>query len=145
MAVSAQPGFRRELSTWKVFASNDASSGTRGGSFGLGVELGAQREGLFQVLDEDAYFRGHTAAGRPHGKDRHSPLEGRQQTENGTLPQFGGKEPGRRLGNPQVLEHAHPHLLGIAGSESAGGNDALCVRPAAEGPWLDRATLGEDY
>jgi len=64
------------------------------------IELRTKRESLLQVLDEDANFGGHPAAGRPHGKDWHCSFKGRQKTENSTFSEFCGEEPGWRLGNP---------------------------------------------
>src|SRR5258708_2378784 len=43
---------------------------------GSWIELGTEREGLFQVLDENAHFGGQPAAGRPDGNDWHCSLKG---------------------------------------------------------------------
>jgi hypothetical protein len=40
------------------------------------IELGTGRESLLDVFDEDAYFGGQPAAGRPNRQDRHNPLFG---------------------------------------------------------------------
>jgi hypothetical protein len=55
------------------------------------------------VLNENAHFRGHPAAGGPHGKDWHCSLEGSQKPDDGTFPEFCGKKPCWRLGNSQVF------------------------------------------
>jgi hypothetical protein len=89
------------------------------------IELGAQRESLFQVLDEDPYFGGEPAAGRPERKDRHGSFERRQKTYSGALSQFGGEEPGWRLGYAKMLQHTHPHLFDIARSKDSCWNDTL--------------------
>src|SRR5260221_5298735 len=89
------------------------------------VELGTEREGPLQVLDESANLGGQPAAGGPYGKDGHCSLEGRQESDDGAFPEFCGEEPCWRLGNAQVLEHTHPHLFDIAGSEDSGGDDTL--------------------
>jgi hypothetical protein len=63
------------------------------------------------VLNENAHFRGHPAAGGPHGKDWHCSLEGSQKPDDGTFPEFCGKKPCWRLGNSQVFQDTHPHLF----------------------------------
>jgi trimeric autotransporter adhesin len=60
---------------------------------GSWVELGAERERLFQVLDENANFGGQPAAGGPYGKDRHCSLKLSQKTDDGTFSEFCGEEP----------------------------------------------------
>lgn len=64
------------------------------------IELGAQREGLLQMLDEDANLGGHLAAGRSHRKDGHRSLIGREKTENSAFSEFCREKPSRRLCNP---------------------------------------------
>jgi hypothetical protein len=51
---------------------------------GSWIELGTEREGLLQMLDENANFDGRPAAGRPHCKDWHCSLKGGQKTDDGT-------------------------------------------------------------
>src|SRR5579859_7515031 len=46
------------------------------------IELRTERKSLFQVLDEDAHFRGDPAACRPNRHDRHVSLIRRQETKN---------------------------------------------------------------
>jgi hypothetical protein len=70
------------------------------GLAGSWVELGTERESLFQVLDENANFGGQPAAGRPYGKDWHCSLKGGHKTEDGTFSEFCSEEPCWRLGNP---------------------------------------------
>ena len=108
------------------------------------VELGAEGEGLLEVLDEDADFGGHAAAGGAHGKYRHGSFVGCEETEDGAFAELGGEEPCRRLGDAEMFEDAHSHLLDVAGSKDPGGEDALCVWSEAEGPRLDGAALDED-
>jgi hypothetical protein len=52
------------------------------------IELGTQREGLLDMFDEDAYFGGHPAAGRPNRKDRLNSFERSQKTDDSTFPEF---------------------------------------------------------
>jgi len=109
------------------------------------IELRAQRERLLQVLNEDADFGGHPAAGRPHGKDRDCSLEGSQKTHSSTFSEFCGEEPGRRLRDPQMFEDAHPHLFDIAGSEHPFGDHTLCFWSDAKGPRLHGTPLDKDH
>lgn len=64
------------------------------------IELETWRKSPLQVLDENAHFSGHPAAGRPHGKDRHSSLQRSKKTHNRTFSEFCSEEPCRYLGNP---------------------------------------------
>src|ERR1700726_4622716 len=108
------------------------------------IELGTQRESLLQVLDEDAYFGGQPAAGRPNRKDRHSSFEGSQKTQNRTFSEFRGEEPGWRLGNPQMFKDTHPHLFNIAGTKDSCGDNTLRVLSRAKAPRLYRTPLDEN-
>jgi len=91
------------------------------------IELRTERESLLQVLDEDAHFRGHPAACRPNGHDRHGSLKRRQQTKNGAFPQFRGEQPCRPLCNPKMFKDTHPHLFDIAGPKDSRWDNALCT------------------
>jgi hypothetical protein len=95
------------------------------GSAGPRVELGTERESLLQVLDENAYFGGQPAAGRPYGKDRHSSFEASQKTYNSTFSEFRGEEPCRCLGYPQMFKDTHPHPFNIGGSKDSRGDNAM--------------------
>jgi hypothetical protein len=79
-----------------------------------GIALGTKRESFLQVLDKDANFGGHPTTGRPHGKDWHCSFKRSEKTQNSTFSEFCGKEPCRRLGNPQMFKDTHPHLFNIA-------------------------------
>ena len=96
------------------------------------------------MLDEDAYFRGQSAACRPNRKDRHRSFKGSQKAYNGTFSEFCGEEPCWHLGNPKMFKDTHPHLFNIAGSKDSRGDNMLCVRPEAKAPRLRRATLDKD-
>ena len=114
---------------------------------GLGgprIELGTEREGLLQMLDEDAYFGRDPAACRPNGQDWHCSLKGGQQTYDSTFPEFCGEEPCWRLGNPEMLKNSHHHLLDIAGSEDSCGDNSLCVLAGPDAPWLCGPTLDKN-
>jgi CheY-like chemotaxis protein len=50
----------------------------RGHSLTRRIELGTERESLFQVFDEEAHFGRQSAAGRSNRKDGHSSFEGSQ-------------------------------------------------------------------
>jgi hypothetical protein len=95
---------------------------------GLWIELGTERESLLQVLDEDANFGGHTAAGRPHCKDWHGSFEGSQKTYNSTFSEFCGEEPRWGLGHSQMFKDTHPHLFNITGSKDSCGDNTLYIR-----------------
>src|SRR5258707_6130412 len=92
---------------------------------GSWVELGTEREGLFQVLDEDANFGGQPAAGRPNRKNRHCSFKRSEKTYHSPFSKFRGEEPCRRLGNPQMFKDTHPHLFNIAGSKDSCGDNTL--------------------
>jgi hypothetical protein len=116
------------------FAGRDGAS-----LAGPRIELGAEREGLLKVLDEDAHFGGEPTAGRPERMDRHSSFEGCQKTYSGAFSQFGGEQPGWGLGYPEMFQDTHPHLFYIAGSEDAGGDDTLGTKyPRLHRPSLDK-------
>ena len=108
------------------------------------IELRTERERLLQMLDEDANFGGHPAAGRSYGKDWHGSLKGCQKPEDGTFSEFCGEEPCRGLGNPQMFQDTHPQLFNIAGTKDSAGNDSLCVLPIAKAPRLYGASLDEN-
>jgi hypothetical protein len=108
---------------------------------GSWVELGTERESLLQVLDENANFGGQPAAGRPYGEDWHGSLKGSQKTDDGTFSEFCGEEPCWRLGNPQMFNDTHPHLLNIAGSKDSRGDNTLRVLSGAKAPRLYGTTL----
>ena len=91
------------------------------------IELGTERESFLQMLDEDAHLRGHPAACRPNGHDRHGSLKRSQQTKNSALPQFRGEQPCRRLCNPEMFKDTHPHLFDIAGPKDSRWGNALCT------------------
>src|ERR1700675_4393401 len=104
------------------------------------IELRTERESLLQVLDEDAYFGGQPATGRPNRKDRHRSFKGSQKAYNSTFSEFCGEEPCWRLGNPQMFKDTHPHLFNIAGSKDACGDNARTVwRNVA---WLAKRVQG---
>ena len=91
------------------------------------------------MLYEDPYFGGEPAAGRPERKDRHGSFERRQKTYSGALSQFGGEEPGWRLGYAKMLQHTHPHLFDITRSKESCWNDTLGTkRPRLHRPTLDK-------
>jgi len=52
------------------------------------------------MFDENAYFSGHAAAGRPHGKDWHCSFKRSEKTYNCTFSEFRSEEPCWCLGNP---------------------------------------------
>jgi len=62
------------------------------------IELKAKREGLLQVLNEDANFGGHPAARRPHSKDGYCSFKRSEKTYNCTFSEFCSEEPCWRLG-----------------------------------------------
>src|SRR4029077_7663002 len=111
---------------------------------GSWVELGTEREGLLQVLDENANFGGQPAAGRPYGKDWDRSLKGSQKTDDGTFSEFCGEEPSWPLGNPQIFKDTHPHLFNIAGSKDSCGDNTLRVLSRTKGPRLYGASLDKD-
>ena len=88
------------------------------------------------MFDEDADFSGHTAAGRPHCKDRRRSFKGGQKTKNGTFSEFRGKEPCWRGRNPQMCKDSHSHLFNIAGSKDSCGDDTLRVLSRSKAPRL---------
>jgi hypothetical protein len=98
------------------------------GLAGSWVELGTEREILLQVPDKNADFGAQAAAGRPYGKNRHSPLKGSQKAYDGTFSEFCGKEPCWRLSNPQMFKNTHPHLFNVAGSKRSRGDNTRLVR-----------------
>src|SRR5712664_491524 len=114
------------------------------GLAGSWVELGTERESLLQVLDENANFGGHPAAGRPYGKDWHCSLKLSQKTDDGTFSEFCGEEPCWRLGNPQMFQDTHPHLFNLAGSKDSLGDDTLRVLSRAKAPRLYGAPLDKN-
>ena len=134
LAAWARAG-RRQLDSGRSLAA---------GLTGSWVELGAEREGLFEVFDEDADFGGDAAAGWADGEDGHGSLEGCEKAENGTFPEFRGEEPCGRLGDSQMFEDAHPHLLDIAGPEDPFGDNAFGIGPAAKDPWLRGAAFNQN-
>src|SRR5271154_6440968 len=108
------------------------------------IELGAEREGLLQVLDEDAYFGGQPAAGRSNREDRHNSFERSQKTDDSAFSEFRREEPSWRLGNPQMFEDTHPHLFNIAGSKDSCGDHTLRVLSGAKAPRLYGAPLDKN-
>src|SRR5580658_2974976 len=88
------------------------------------------------MFDEDAYFGGQPAAGRPNRKDRHNSFERSQKTDDSTFSEFRGEEPCRRLGNSQMFEDTHPHLFNIAGTKNSCGDNTLRVLSGAKAPRL---------
>src|SRR5580704_17599945 len=108
------------------------------------IELRTERESFLQVLDEDAHFRGHPAACRPNGHDRHGSLKRRQQTKNSAFPQFRGEQPCRPLCNPKMFKDTHPHLFDIAGPKDSRWDHALCALSRPDTPWLREATLDKN-
>src|SRR6202046_2868218 len=96
------------------------------------------------MLDKDANFSGHPSAGRTYSKNRHRSFQGSQKTENSTFSQLCGKEPRRRLGNPQMFQHTHSHLFDIARSKSSFGNNTLRLWSGAETPRLHRPSLNKN-
>src|SRR6202035_2378760 len=96
------------------------------------------------MFDKNAYFSGHAAAGRPHGKDWHCSFKRSEKTYNCTFSEFCGEEPCWRLGNPQVFKDTHPHLFNIAGSKGSCGDNTLCVLARAKGPRLYRTPLDKN-
>jgi hypothetical protein len=96
------------------------------------------------MLDEDTYFRGYPAAGRPNRKDWRRSFKGSQKAYDSTFPEFRGEEPCRRLGNSQMFENAHPHLLDIAGTKDSSGYNALRVLSEAKAPRLCGASLDKN-
>ena len=88
------------------------------------------------MLNENANFGGHPAAGRPHGKDWHCSLKGSQKTDDGTFSEFCREEPCWRLGNTQMFEDTHQHLFNIAGSKDSRGDNMLHALPGAKAPRL---------
>src|SRR6266436_6303465 len=108
------------------------------------IELGTERESLLQMLDEDAYFGGQAAAGRPNCKDRHNSFERSQKTDYGTFPEFCREEPRWRLGDPQMFEDTHPHLFDIAGPKDTCGDNTLGFLSRAKAPRLHGTPLDEN-
>jgi hypothetical protein len=96
------------------------------------------------VLDENANFGGHPAAGRPYGKDWHSSLKGSQKPDDSAFSEFCGEEPCWRLGNPQMFKDTHPHLFNIAGSKDSRGDNTRRVLSRAKAPRLYGAPLDKD-
>ena len=96
------------------------------------------------MFDEDAYFGGQPAAGRPNRKDRHNSFERSQKTDDSTFPEFRCEEPCRRLGDPQMLKDTHPHLFNIAGSKDSRGDDTPRVLSGAKAPRLYGAPLNKN-
>ena len=128
---------------WSAPRSSELQSEGRG--LTRWIELGAQREGLLQVFDEDAYFGGEPAAGRSNRKDRHNSFERSEKTDDGTFPEFCREEPCRRLGDPQMFKDTHPHLFDIAGSKNSSGDNTLRVWSASKVPRLYRTAFNKDY
>ena len=93
------------------------------------------------MLDEDANFGRHPAAGRSHGKDRHCSLKRSEKTYNSSLSEFRGEQPCRRLGDPEMFKHTLPHLFEIAGPKNSAGDNALGVRPGSKAPRLHRTSF----
>jgi hypothetical protein len=108
------------------------------------IELGAERESLLQMFDEDPYFGRQPAVCRSNRKDWHSPFVRSQKTYNSTFPEFCGEEPCRRLGNPQMLKDTHPHLFNIAGTKDSCGDNALRVSSRTKAPRLYGASLDKN-
>src|SRR6185295_11465781 len=108
------------------------------------IELGTEREGFLQVLDEDADFGRQPAAGRPYGKDWYGSLKGRQKSNHGTFSEFCGEEPCGRLGNPQMFKDAHSHLFNVAGPKNSCGNNTFRVLSRPKGPRLCRPPLDKN-
>ena len=106
------------------------------GLAGSWVELGAERESLLQVLDENTNFGGQPAAGRPYGKDWHCSLKGSQKTDDSAFSEFCGEEPCWRLSNPEMLKDTHAHLFKIAGSKHSCWDNTLRVSSSAKAPRL---------
>src|ERR1700744_4104425 len=98
------------------------------------IELRTKRERLLQMLNEDADFNGDPPARGTHRQNRHSSLVIRQQTEHGAFSQFRGEQPRRSLSDSQMLQHPHPHLFDVAGSEHPRGNMPPGVRTIAKSP-----------
>ena len=108
------------------------------------IELGTEREGLLQVLDENPNFGGQPAAGRPYGKDWCCSLKGSQKTDDGTFSEFRREQPRRRLRNPKMFQNTHSHLFNIAGTEDACGDNTLRVLSGTKAPRLDGAPLDKN-
>ena len=108
------------------------------------IELGAQREGLLQVFDEDAHFGGESAAGRSNRKDRHNSFERSQKADDGTFPEFCREEPCRRLGDSQMFEDTHPHLFDVTGSKDSRGHNTPCFLSGTKGPRLYGAPVDKN-
>jgi hypothetical protein len=108
------------------------------------IELGTERESLLQVLDKDAHFSGQPAAGRSDRKDWHSSFEGSQKTDHSTFSKFRGEQPRWRLGDAEMFEDTHPHLLNIAGTKDSCGDNTLGVLSGAKGPRLYRPPLDKN-
>ena len=96
------------------------------------------------MLDENAHFGGHPAAGRPHGKDWYCSLKGSQKPDDGTFPEFCGEEPCWRLGNSQVFQDTHPHLFNIARTKDPCGDNTLHVLSRAKAPRLYGTSLDKN-
>jgi len=96
------------------------------------------------VLDEDADFGRHPAAGGTHGEDWYRSLIRSEKAENSTFSEFCSEEPRRRLGNPEMFKDTHPHLFYIAGPKDSRRDNAFGALPGAEDPRLRNASLGED-
>ena len=109
------------------------------------IELGTERECLLEVLDEDPYFGRQPTACGSNREDWHDSFVRSQKTYNSTLSEFRGKEPGWRLGNPQMLQDTHPKLFNIAGTKDSGGDNTLRVLSRAKAPRLYRTSLNKNY
>src|SRR5712672_2692154 len=114
------------------------------GLAGSWIELRTERKSLLQVLDENANFGGHPAAGRPHCKDWHCPFKWRQKTDDSTFSEFRGEEPCRRLRNPQMFKDTHPHLFNVAGSKNSCGDNTLHGLSGSKTPRLYGTSLDKD-
>ena len=111
------------------------------GLAGPWIELETRRERPLQVFDENPYFSGHPAAGRPHGKDWHCSFKRSEYTYNRAFSEFCGEEPCWCLGNPYMFQDAHSHLLKIARSKDSCGDNALHVFSRPKAPRLYGASL----
>ena len=103
---------------------------------GSWIELRTKREGLLEVLDENANFGGRPAAGRPHGKDWHRSLKGSEETDDSTFSEFCREEPRWRLSDTEMFKDTYPQLFNIAGSKDSCGENTLRVLAGAKAPWL---------
>src|ERR1700676_4923881 len=96
------------------------------------------------MFDENAYFSGHAAAGRPHGKDWHRSFKRSEKTYNCTFSEFCSEEPCWCLCNSQMLKDTRPHLFQIAGSKHTCGDNTLHLLSGPEAPRLDGISLNKN-